>query len=133
MTTQPADGSTRRLRATLIGLGLDGRDSLQRLITGEEYVLVGGSAETHADMVETMLRLESELERLGQRLGELSPSELAEIALRIDSAELHELAQRLAEGLERRGRTFGDSTAEELTELAADLGPAASCAGPGGA
>ena len=79
MTTH-AEGTARRLRATIIGLGLDGGDGPHRIITGEQCLLVGGSAETHAAMLETILRLEDELERAGRGLGELSPPELAEIA-----------------------------------------------------
>jgi hypothetical protein len=116
MTTQPEAGP-RRLRATIIGFGLDGTDNQQRLSTGDECILVGGSADTHAEMLETMLRLESELERLGQRLADVTPDELAEIAWRIDSPELHQIALRLGEGLERNGRTFHESSAEELTDF----------------
>ena len=116
MTTQPG-GGPRRLRAAIIGLGLDGSDDQQRLSTGDQCVLVGGSAETHAEMLETMLRLESELDRRGQRLSEVNPTELAEIAWRIDSPELHEIALRLEEALDRQGRAFEDLTAEELTEM----------------
>ena len=116
MTTQPG-GGPRRLRAAIIGFGLDGSDSQQRLSTGDDCLVVGGSAETHAEMLETMLRLTSELERLGQRLCDIPPAELADIAWRIDSPELHEIALRLHEGLVRQGRTFEESTAEELTEL----------------
>jgi hypothetical protein len=118
MTTQPA-GARRTLRAAIIGFGLDSPDRLQRLSTGDECLLIGGSDETHAEMLETMLRLESELERLGRRLGELSPDELADIAWRIDSPELHEIALRLDERLSRMGRRFEDLTAEELTDLSA--------------
>lgn len=118
MTTQTQSGS-RRLRATIIGLGLDGHDgSPHRIITGEDCLMVGGSAETHADLLETMLRLESELERIGRPLSEIDPAELADIAWRIDSPELHEIAVRIADGLIASGRTFEDSSAEELTELA---------------
>jgi hypothetical protein len=116
MTTQPG-GGPRRLRAAIIGFGLDGSDSQQRLSTGDDCLVVGGSAETHAEMLETMLRLASELERLGQRLCDIPPAELADIAWRIDSPELHEIAVRLHEGLVRQGRTFEESSAEELTEL----------------
>jgi hypothetical protein len=117
--TTPTPG-TRRIRATIIGFGLDeDRESLRRIITGDQCLLVGGSAETHAEMVETMLRLESELERLGQNLGDLSPDALAEVAWRIDSPELQEIALRLESGLERRGTLFQDMTAEDLTALAA--------------
>ena len=116
MTKQP-DGNPRRLRAAIIGFGLDGDDNPYRLSTGEQCLLMGGSAETHAEMLETMLRLESELDRRGQRLAEVNPTELAEIAWRIDSPELHEIALRLKNGLERQGRAFHDLSAEELTEL----------------
>jgi hypothetical protein len=113
------DAGPRRLRATIIGFGLDASDDHRRLSTGDDCILVGGSAETHAEMLETMLRLESELERLGQKLAEVTPDELAEIAWRIDSPELHEIALSLGEGLRRNGRSFQESTAEELTEFSA--------------
>jgi hypothetical protein len=116
MTKQP-EGGPRRLRAAIIGFGLDGDDNPYRLSTGEQCLLVGGSAETHAEMLETMLRLESELDRRGQGLGEVNPIELAEIAWRIDSPELHQIALRLKAELDRQGRTFEESTAEELTEM----------------
>ncbi len=113
--------SPRRLRAAIIGFGLDGDEPPKRLSTGENCLLVGGSAETHAEMLETMLRLESELDRCGQRLAELEPIELAEIAWRIDSPELHQIALRLKDGIDRQGRLFQDLTAEELTELTTAL------------
>lgn len=116
MTTQPG-GGPRRLKAAIIGFGLDGLDSHHRLSTGEQCLLVGGSAETHAEMLEIMLRLESELDRRGQHLGEVSPDELADIAWCIDSPELHKIALQMAESLEADGRRFEDLSAEELTEL----------------
>lgn len=80
--------------------------------------MLGGSEQTHADILETMLRLEVELERIGQPLGEVAPEDLAEIAWRIDSPELHEIAQRIELGLSRRGQSFQEVSAAELTELA---------------
>jgi hypothetical protein len=121
MTTQP-DAGPRRLRAAIIGFGLDGRDNQQRLSTGEQCILVGGSADTHAEMLETMRRLESELERLGQGLADVTPDELAEIAWRIDSPELHQIALRLGEGLERRGQSFHEASAQDLTEFSSGNG-----------
>ena len=120
MTTQPERG-TRRLKAAIIGFGpgSDGPDSMSRITVGEDCLLFGGSSEEHAEMLETVQRLQSELERIGQPLGEIPPIELAEIAWRIDSPALHNLALRMHDGLVRRGRTFRDSTAEELTELSA--------------
>lgn len=116
--TTPTPGGTRRLRAAIIGLGLDGPPRPHRLITGEDCLLIGGSDETRQALLETMLRLDAELERLGVGLAEVEPAELAEIAWRIDSPELAAVALRLDEGLSRRGRTFRESTPEELTDLA---------------
>jgi hypothetical protein len=120
MTTQHG-GRPRRLRAAIIGFGLDGQDSQQRLSTGEQCLLVGGSAETHAEMLETVLRLEAELDRRGQDLAEVTPADLADIAWRIDSPELHEIAVRIKTAIDRQGREFHDLTAEELTELSAPI------------
>ena len=117
MTTMHVEVGTRRLKATLIGLGLDHRDGTKRIITGEECLMVGGSEETHAELLETVLRLESELERRGQRLGDLGPDELAEVAWRIDSPELHAIALRIGSGLERLGLSFQETSAEDLTAL----------------
>src|SRR3954454_16087131 len=118
MMKQP-DGGPRRLRAAIIGFGLDGDDNPHRISTGEQCLLLGGSAETHAAMLETLLRLESELDRRGRGLAEVDPTELAEIAWRIDSPDLHEIALQMRAGLERQGRQFADLSAEELTELSA--------------
>ena len=122
MTTPPGPGP-RRLRAAIIGFGLDAQDSHHRLSSGEHGLLVGGSADTHSEMLEIMLRLESELERRDQSLADVSPAELADIAWRIDSPELHEIAVRMHEGIARlEGREFEDLSADELTELSAPRG-----------
>jgi len=109
----------RRLRAALIGFGLDDGDDQQRLTRGDQTLIVGGSAQTHAELRATALRMEQELDRRGRRLGDLDPVELAELADVIDSPELHEIALRLKAGLEREGRAFEELTAEELTALSA--------------
>lgn len=116
--TQHAGSGSRRVQAKLIGLGLDGQGGPHRIITGRDFLMVGGSEETHEEMLETVLRLEVELERRGQELGEVPPEDLAEIAWRIDSPELHIIALQIEAGLEQRGQNFCDSTAEELTKLA---------------
>lgn len=118
MTTH-SEGTPRRLRAALVGLGIDGVDGQHRIITGDSVLLVGGSAAAHDELVETVLRLESELERLGQGLADVTPFQLAEIAWRIDSPPLHRIAMNLESGLRRLGQTFEESTAEELNALSA--------------
>lgn len=72
-------------------------------------------------MLETVLRLESELDRRGQDLAEVTPTELAEIAWRIDSPELHEIALRIKTALDSQGKSFQELSAEELTDLSAPL------------
>jgi hypothetical protein len=118
---QQSSPRPRRLRAALIGFGLDSGDDEQRLTRGDQTLIFGGSAETHAELRATALKMEHELNRRGQDLGDLDPTELAELATTIDSPELHEIALRLKEGLERQGRAFEDLTAEELTALSAIL------------
>ena len=107
----------RRIRAAFIGLGLDGRDDDHHVTRSEQGMIVGGSAETHAEMRETMLRMEEELDRRGQSLGDLDPEELAELAWRIDSPELHGIALQLEAGITRQGRRFEEMSPEELTSL----------------
>jgi hypothetical protein len=107
------------MRAMLLGLGLDDSDSdaPRRIINGEQCLIVGGSEQAHAETLEMVLRLEAELERRGQALGEVSPADLVDIAWRIDSPELHRLALRLHFELRRRGLSFHEATPEQLTEL----------------
>ncbi|QDV38058.1 hypothetical protein [Tautonia plasticadhaerens] len=118
-TTHPAGHHRprKRLRAVLVGLGLDDADATQRIINGDQCLILGGSEQTHAEMLETVLRLESELERRGQSLGEVSPADLADIAWRIDSPELHRVALRMHHELRRRGLSFHESSPELLTEI----------------
>ena len=115
-------GPRPRLRASIIGLGLDGPLRPVRILQSQEFLVIGGSESTRAEMLETMLRLESELERIGRDLGDVEPMELAEIAWRIDWPELEEIAVRMANALEQQGRTFHTATPEELTLLAGPVG-----------
>src|SRR5215471_18276169 len=89
--TQQSSPRPRRLRAALIGLGLDNADDHNRLTRGDHSLIFGGSAETHAEMQETALRMEEQLSQWGRQLGDLDPAELAELATMIDSPELGEI------------------------------------------
>lgn len=116
-TTQTSTPPARRLRAALIGFGLDGGDDQQRLTRSAQCLVVGGSEETHAEMREAVARIELELEAMQCDLSELDPMDLAELAFRVDLPELHHFALRLDDGLERQGRAFGDLSADELAAL----------------
>jgi hypothetical protein len=65
--------------AGLLGVGLDNTDGHKRLTTGEKFVLIGGSAETHERMAETTIKTFEELKRRDKHLETVDPRELAEI------------------------------------------------------
>ncbi|PHX85105.1 MAG: hypothetical protein CK538_08485 [Opitutia bacterium] len=66
-------------KAGLLGLGLDNNDGHKRLTTGEQFAIVGGSAETHDRMTETVVKTFEELKTRGKPLHKIDPNELAEI------------------------------------------------------
>ena len=66
-------------KAGLLGVGLDNTDGHKRLTTGEQFAIVGGSAETHDRMTETVVKTFEELKSRGKPLHKVEPTELAEI------------------------------------------------------
>lgn len=69
----------RAAKAALLGLGLDNQDGHKRITTGEQFAIVGGSAETHDRMTETVVKTFEELKQRGKHLHQVEPGELAEI------------------------------------------------------
>jgi hypothetical protein len=65
--------------AGLLGVGLDNEDGHKRITSGEQFLLVGGSAETHEHMTETVVKTFEELKRRDKRLETVDPRELGEI------------------------------------------------------
>ena len=65
--------------AALLGLGFDHDDGHKRITTGEQFAILGGSAETHERMTETVVKTFEELKQRGKHLSEVRPVELAEI------------------------------------------------------
>lgn len=63
----------------LLGVGLDNHDGHKRITKGEQFILVGGSEETHGRMTETAIKTFEELKRRDKRLETVEPRELAEI------------------------------------------------------
>ncbi len=68
-----------KVRAGLLGLALDHDDGHKRITQGEQFVLLGGSQETHEKMTETVVKTFEELKRRHKRLETVEPKELAEI------------------------------------------------------
>lgn len=63
----------------ILGVGLDNEDGHKRITTGEKFVLVGGSQETHERMQETTIKTFEELKRRDKQLETIDPRELREI------------------------------------------------------
>ncbi len=83
--TLPAPQKTAKPkpRAGMLGIGLDNEDGHKRLTRGDNFLLVGGSQETHEVMQETAIKVNEQLAKRGKRLEEASPEELREIIHRI--------------------------------------------------
>ena len=75
-----------RKSAALLGLAFDNADGHTRLTRGKNFLLVGGSQETHAVMQETAVKINEHLDRRGKRLEDVSVGELRDIC--------HELSDR---------------------------------------
>ncbi len=63
----------------MLGLGLDS-DGHKRLTTGPNFVLMGGSAETHECMTEKVVKINEKLSAKGKALEEVSGEEFDDIA-----------------------------------------------------
>ena len=69
----------RRNSAALLGLGLDNDDGHTRLTRGKNFILYGGSQQTHAVMQETAIKINEHLDRREKRLEDVSVRELRDI------------------------------------------------------
>ena len=65
--------------AALLGVAFDHADGHTRLTRGKNFVLVGGSQETHAFLQETAVKINERLDHRGKRLEEVSIRELRDI------------------------------------------------------
>ncbi|MEI6084058.1 MAG: hypothetical protein WCS70_07125 [Verrucomicrobiota bacterium] len=70
-------------KALLLGLGLDNQDGHTRITAGDNFQLVGGSAETHGVMQEKAIKLGEHLKQRGKTLDTVSRDEFHEIADKI--------------------------------------------------
>lgn len=63
----------------LLGVGLDNQDGHKRVTRADDFSVIGGTAETHEKMTETLVKTFEDLERKGKRLQDAEPKELAEL------------------------------------------------------
>ena len=68
-----------RRKAWMLGVGLDS-DGHKRLTTGPNFILAGGSEETHEVMTEKAIKINEKLAAKGKQLEEVSHDEFDEIA-----------------------------------------------------
>jgi hypothetical protein len=68
-----------RRKAVMVGVGLDS-DGHKRLTTGPNFILAGGSQETHDVMTEKAIKINEKLAAKGKQLEDVSHDEFDEIA-----------------------------------------------------
>jgi hypothetical protein len=68
-----------RRKAVMLGLGLDS-DGHKRLTTGPNFVLMGGTEETHEVMTEKAIKINEKLTARGKQLESVSHEEFDDIA-----------------------------------------------------
>ena len=69
----------RTSHAWLIGIGLDGDDKHKRLTRGENFILAGGSENTHGEMVEGAIKFNEQLSKRGKQLEDINHEEFNDI------------------------------------------------------
>ena len=68
-----------RRKALMLGVGLDS-DGHKRLTTGPNFILAGGSEETHEVMTEKAIKINEKLAAKGKQLEEVTHEEFDDIA-----------------------------------------------------
>jgi hypothetical protein len=71
---------TSTTRTGVLGLGLDGTDGHKRITQGNDFLLLGGSEETHERMQGMVVRMSERLKRKGKTFAELSKNEFEDLA-----------------------------------------------------
>ncbi len=63
----------------MLGVGLD-TDGHKRLTTGPNFVLAGGTEQTHEEMTEKAIKINEKLKARGKQLEDISHTEFDDIA-----------------------------------------------------
>ena len=71
-------------KSLLLGVGLDNKDGEKRVTKGKNFLLAGGSKDTHELMQEKAIKFNEELDKRKKRLEDIDRDEFLEIADRID-------------------------------------------------
>lgn len=65
--------------AGLLGLAFDAADGHKRITRGKNFLLAGGSEETHGFMRETIIRVNEQLDARGLNLADVTTDELRDM------------------------------------------------------
>jgi hypothetical protein len=65
--------------AGLLGLAFDAEDGHKRITRGNNFLLAGGSEETHLFMRETIVKVTERLDERGKQLADVSVEELRDL------------------------------------------------------
>lgn len=68
----------KRQKGTLVGVGLDS-DGHKRITRSEDFVVLGGSKETHERLSEISIKASEELKKRGKDVAEVCAKEFAEV------------------------------------------------------
>ena len=74
-----ANAKKPKRKAALLGLGLDS-DGHKRVTKGDNFLLVGGTQDTHEEMTEKAIKINEKLKARGKQMEEVSATEFADIA-----------------------------------------------------
>ena len=73
-------GGERKSKAMLLGVGMDCDDGEVRITNAENFVLVGGSHDTHQCMQDRCIKFNEILGSRGKRVEDLERQELIDVA-----------------------------------------------------
>ena len=68
--------------AGLLGVGLDNEDGHKRVTRGDDFLLMGGSQETHARMQDVAIHVTEALQHKGKRLQDAEPREVIDLLMK---------------------------------------------------
>ena len=71
--------NSEKRAAMMMGLGLDSKDGHKRITKGDNFVLFGGSEETHERMTETAIKVNEKLAAKGKTLNDVSSEEFRDL------------------------------------------------------
>ena len=69
----------KKKTSALLGLAFDNQDGQTRVTRGKNFLLWGGSKDTHSFMQEAAVKINERLDRRGKRLEDVSLPELRDI------------------------------------------------------